>query len=175
MLEQRCCAEEIDLYFGDETRVSEEGYVPYGWQFKGKNISIASAGGKCINCFGMITRDNRFTYATTYETINADFVIEHLDTLSRHIRKHRVVVLDNASVHQNGSMQAMKAVWAKRKFFIFYLPPYSPHLNIIERLWKELKARWLEPKDYENQQQLFYATKLVLNAIGNQLSINFKK
>ncbi|WP_201546755.1 transposase [Psychrobacter lutiphocae] len=26
-----------------------------------------------------------------------------------------------------------------RTRLIFYLPPYSPHLNIIERLWKEVK------------------------------------
>ena len=32
----------------------------------------------------------------------------------------------------------------------FYLPPYSPHLDIIERLWKEIKARWLNEKDYQN-------------------------
>jgi len=69
----------------------------------------------------------------------------------------------------------MQKVWAKRELFIFYLPPYSPHLNIIERLWKEMKARWIQVKDYENDDQLFYATKLILNAIGNELCVNFKK
>jgi len=48
-------------------------------------------------------------------------------------------------------------------------------LNIIERLWKEIKARWIQVKDYEECDKLFYATKLVLNAIGNNLYINFKK
>ncbi len=72
-------------------------------------------------------------------------------------------------------MKLMQKVWAKRELFIFYLPPYSPHLNIIERLWKEMKARWIQVKDYENDDQLFYATKLILNAIGNELCVNFKK
>jgi len=175
LLEQRAGYGEIDLYYGDETQVSEDGYVPYGWQFKDERISIKSAKGKSINCFGMITRDNQFEYATTYETINSNFIIEQIDRFSYGIKKHTVIVLDNASIHQSKAMHMMQDVWAKRQLFIFYLPPYSPHLNIIERLWKEIKARWIQVKDYEECDKLFYATKLVLNAIGNALNINFKK
>ena len=175
LLEQRYNNEEIDLYYGDETQISEEGYVPYGWQFKDENISIKSANGQRINCFGMITRDNEFKYATTNETINSNFILEQIDKLSRLIKKHTVIVLDNAKVHQSKTIKAMQAIWAKRQLFIFYLPPYSPHLNIIERLWKEIKARWLQVNDYENKDKLFYAIKLILNAIGNDLRINFKK
>jgi transposase len=175
LLEQQCSKGEIDLYYGDETRVSEEGYIPYGWQFRDENIGILSSKGKHINCFGMITRDNAFVHATTYEMIDAAFITEQLDRLSYQIKKHTVVVLDNAKVHGAKNIQAMQKVWARRKLFIFYLPPYSPHLNLIERLWKEMKARWLKPKDYENDQQLFYSTKLILHAIGKELFVNFKK
>jgi transposase len=175
LLEQRSINGEIDLYYGDEVQISEEGYVPYGWQFKDENISIKSAKGKSINCFGIITRDNEFEYATTYETINSNFIIEQIDRFSYQLKKHTVIVLDNAKVHQSKAMKLMQKVWAKRELFIFYLPPYSPHLNIIERLWKEMKARWIQVKDYENDDQLFYATKLILNAVGNELRINFKK
>ncbi|WP_232335608.1 transposase, partial [Mucilaginibacter arboris] len=69
----------------------------------------------------------------------------------------------------------MQKMWAERGLFIFFLPPYSPHLNIIERLWKEIKARWLRPEDYLNEQQLFYSTNLLLAAIGKNLKINFSK
>ena len=41
--------------------------------------------------------------------------------------------------------------------------------------WKEMKARLIRVKDYDNDEQLFYATKLILNKIGNDLGINFKK
>lgn len=175
LLEQRSGQGEIELYYGDETQISEEGYVPYGWQFKDENISILSAKGKSINCFGMITTNHDFVATTTLEPINTSFIIEHLDRFSFQINKHTVVVLDNAPVHRSKSIQAMQKVWATRGLFIFYLPPYSPHLNIIERLWKELKARWLRPADYETSQQLFYSTQLILNAIGKNLFLNFKK
>jgi len=156
--------------------VSEAGYVPYGWQFRDENISIGAANGKKLNCFGMITRANEFVHQTTTQTITADFIIEQLDRFSFQLnQKHTVVVLDNARVHQSKRMHQMQQVWATRGLFIFYLPPYSPYLNIIERVWKELKARWLKPKDYDNDQQLFYSTKLILNAIGKDLFINFNK
>jgi hypothetical protein len=51
LLEQRAARQEIDVYFGDETQISEEGYVPYGWQFKDENVSIKSQKGAHINCF----------------------------------------------------------------------------------------------------------------------------
>ncbi len=63
----------------------------------------------------------------------------------------------------------------KKEIIYFSLPPYSPHLNIIERLWKEMKARWIQTKDYETHDQLCYATTLILNAIGKNQFLNFKQ
>lgn len=57
----------------------------------------------------------------------------------------------------------------------FYLPPYSPHLNIIERLWKELKARWIRPEDYLSADDLFYAVNNCLNQVGDKIKTNFKQ
>ena len=122
----------------------------------------------------MLTRRNQFSYQTTTHTITADFIIEHLDQFSLQLKKHTVVVLDNARVHQNKKLKQLQPIWAKRNLFIFFLPPYSPHLNIIERLWKELKTRWLRPEDYTNDQSLCYNTILILEAVGKDLSIHFK-
>lgn len=173
-MEQRSTRGEIDLWYGDETQVSEEGYVPYGWQFRGENIAIAAAKGERMNCFGLLARTGQFFHQTTQQTITSDFVIEQLDRLSFSIKKHTVIVLDNARVHQSKKMKEMQKVWARRKLFIFFLPPYCPHLNIIERLWREIKARWLRPEDYYDDQSLFYALNQILNAIGKTLFLNFK-
>lgn len=174
MLESRYEIGEIDILYGDEMQISEEGYVPYGWQFSDENVCVESAKGGHINCFGLLSRDNEFIYQTTEETITSDFIVEQLDKLSFKISKPTVVVLDNAKVHRAKKVQEMRTYWANRNLYIFFLPPYSPHLNIIERLWKELKARWISPKDYYNKEQLFYSLNLVCNAVGNSLVVNFK-
>ena len=56
-----------------------------------------------------------------------------------------------------------------------YLPPYSPQLNIAERLWKELKEGWIKPNDYIETDTLFYAVNRICANIGNILSIKFSK
>jgi len=100
-LEQRYSKREIDLFFGDAVQISEEGNVPYGWQFKDENISIKTAKGNKLNCFGMITRNNDFVFETTYEIIDSNFIIELINNFSKTIAKHTVIVLDNAKVHQS--------------------------------------------------------------------------
>lgn len=122
------------------------------------------------NCFALITRDNKISFTTNQEGITADSLIKELDKFSLSISKPTVVVMDNAKVHK--VKQAMEA-WQKRGLFLFYLPPYSPHLNIAERLWKELKARWLRPEDYLSSDQLFYVVNLALVAVGKSLFISF--
>lgn len=161
------------MFYGDESQVSPEGYVPYGWQFEEEQVCIESAKGKGLHCFALISRDNRVVYATRKESITADFMVEQLDRLSLTIMKPTVVVLDNARVHTATKVKEQLDNWQQRGLFLFYLPVYSPHLNIAERLWKELKARWLQPQDYLTTDSLFYAVKMALAAVGNHLFINF--
>ena len=175
LLEEQAQKGTIDLYYGDESRVCEQGYVPYGWQFKGEKVGVPSTHGQGINCFGLISRQNHLVFTTTEHTINADFVVEQLERFSLDLKKQTVVVLDNAKVHTSRKVKERLMYWQHRGLYIFYLPPYCPHLNIIERLWLELKSRWLKPQDYICAQSLFLATILALGAVGKEIFIQFSK
>lgn len=159
--------------YADESRVSEQGYVPYGWQFHDEQVAIEAGKGKGLNCFALLSRSNALIYKTTQKSITADFIIRQLDELSLKLHKPTVVVLDNASVHTAAKVKACLQGWNGRGLYLFYLPPYCPHLNITERLWRELKARWLRPKDYVTADTLFYAVTLALAAVGKDLCIHF--
>lgn len=175
LLEKRSENGEIDLFYGDESQVSEAGYVPYGWVFDDEVVEIPAQKGESINIFGLISRNNRLLFKTTPKNIDSEFVWQILDELSLKITKQTVVVLDNARVHTAHKIKERLEVWQKRGLYIFYLPPYPPHLNIIERLWKELKARWVAPTDYVSSENLFFAVWAALSAVGTQLGINFSK
>lgn len=173
LLEQQAELGSIDLYYGDTVCISEEGYVPYGWQFRDEKVVIPSTHGSWMNCFGILTRDCRFHFQTTQETMTSDFIVSFFDKLSFEINKLTVVVLDNASVNNSKKMKERMKYWQNRGLYICYLPPYNPHFNIIERLWKELKMRWLRPEDYKTADNLFLNTTLALSAIGKSLRIKF--
>ena len=60
-------------------------------------------------------------------------------------------------------------------FSLFFLPPYSPQLNIAETLWRILKGKWIRPQDYITSDMLFYTTNRALADIGKGGRINFSK
>lgn len=149
--------------------------MPYGWQFSDEDVAIEVAKGRSINCFALISRGNEIIYRTTEQNITADFVVEQLEQLSTKINKPTVIVLDNARIHTARKVKERCRDWQTRGLYIFYLPPYSPHLNIAERLWKELKSRWLKPDDYCSAENLFYTVNLALATVGKELFINFSE
>jgi hypothetical protein len=173
VLEKQAENQEIDIFYGDESGVSEQGYSPYGWQFKDEKVSIPASNGQQINCFGLLSRQNELHFTTTTEPINSIFLITFLDEFVLKLTKLTVIVLDNAKIHRSKAFKLRCDYWQKRGLFIVYLPPYSPHLNIIEKFWHELKQRWLKPEDYMSFETLTYAVQLALMAVGSELKIDF--
>jgi transposase len=166
----------IDLYYGDETGVSTEGYCPYGWQGKEEKVSVAALpiSRQRLNCFGCISRSNKLYYSTSKEAINGNFIVEQLEAFSTQISRPTCLVLDNARIHKTKEIQKRYKTWQSSGLYIFYLPPYSPHLNIAETLWRVMKGRWLEVKDYLSADTLFEATQKCLAEVGTKRSINYR-
>lgn len=96
-----------------------------------------------------------------------------LDEFVLKLNRLTVIVLDNARIHKSKAFMGRCDYWQRRGLFIVYLPPYSPHLNIIEKFWHELKQRWLKPEDYKSFETLSYAVQLALMAVGSELNISF--
>jgi len=65
------------------------------------------------------------------------------DKLNKHDIKNKMIkeetiylILDNYSVHKS---KFIKKVAKILNIQLIYLPPYSPHLNPIEQLWRKMK------------------------------------
>ena len=94
-------------------------------------------------------------HATTHQlvtVINEDYVnAETVVTLLRQMAPHFAdlpitIVLDNARYqHCRLVMEEAAALGME----LLFLPPYSPNLNLIERLWKFVKKECLYSKYYE--------------------------
>jgi transposase len=164
---------QTELYYDDESHTCTEGYVPYGWQFEGENVYVPSQRVGRLNIFGMITRSNRYEGFTTTERMTAGKIVAFLDEFSFRIHKKTFIVLDNATVHRNRWIKQLRPIWENRGLYIFFLPPYSPHLNIAETLWRILKGKWIRPKDYASTDNLFYNTNRALADVGHNLFIQY--
>ena len=72
--------------------------------------------------------------------VNADVFEAFVEqVLTPQLRAGDVVVMDNLSSHKRGRTRALiEAAGATLRF----LPPYSPDLNPIEKMWSKVKA-WL--------------------------------
>lgn len=166
----------IDLYYGDESRVCLEPCAPYGWQFEDEEVWMPSGKGPSLNCFALLSRDNRCIFETTPGYIDAAWVATQLEKVcwkTWEARRISVVILDNAPVHTGVEMKKRLREWEARGLFVFFLPPYSPHLNIAETLWRKLKYEWLAPQDYFDPGNLFYQVTLALAAVGTSHFIHF--
>ena len=163
----------IDVFYADESRIALEPCVPYAWQFPGENVFMPSTQGQGLNCFALLSRANECHFETTTKNIDGAFIVEQLEKLSFELKRLTVVVLDNAPAHVAKRVHERRGFWHERGLFLFFLPPYSPHLNITEVLWRKLKYQWLRPQDYLETDALFYQVRQALAAVGTLLKIHF--
>jgi len=74
-----------------------------------------------------------------------------------------VVLLDNARYHHGKLHKDWRALHSKQ-FQLDYLPPYSPELNPIERVWKLTRRKCLHNVHFEKLSE-------VTDAVENQFAI----
>jgi transposase len=59
-----------------------------------------------------------------------------------------VIALDNANVHRAHDVRDARPDLWRRAIFLYYLPPYSPELNDIERLFRTVKHHELPERTH---------------------------
>jgi transposase len=164
---------EIDLRYVDETGFSLEPYIPYAWQEKGEQITVNSQTSKRLNVFGILNRQQELEVYLFENTINSNVVIACIDKFSETIKMETVLVIDNASIHTSNAFLEKQAEWKVKGLTIFFLPTYSPELNIIEILWRFIKYQWLEIDAYKSWTSLVNAVENILIKFGSEYIINF--
>jgi transposase len=91
--------------------------------------------------------ENFYLYGAVEPTTGESFFLElpHLNTVNFQIFldefAHHYQASLNIVLMDNGSCHKAKALVLPDHVVCVFLPPYSPELNPIERLWQDLKAR----------------------------------
>ena len=66
--------------------------------------------------------------------------------LKNAVQKPLTVILDNALIHKAKSLEPIVKYLKTQGVTLYFLPPYSPELNRIERFWQAMKFTWMAPK-----------------------------
>lgn len=89
--------------------------------------------------------------------------------LAPSLRPGQIVVMDNLAAHKvAGVGEAIEAAGCA----LWYLPPYSPDLNPIEKLWSKVKS-WLRRVGETTIDGLISAIADALQAVGEQECSNY--
>jgi hypothetical protein len=163
----------LDLYFGDESHFGLTPNVPYAWQTKENPILLPAAKGKFLNVIGLMTRKNKLFFEVLETTYNTDKVISYMDNFVAQTVKKTVVILDNSPIHKSKKFMAKIEEWKEKDVLIFFLPPYSPELNLIEILWRRIKYQWIPFDAYICFQNLKERLSYVLSNFGKKYDIIF--
>jgi transposase len=81
--------------------------------------------------------------------------------------------MDNASIHTSEEFEEYLPQWRKKGLIIKYLTPYSPELNLIEILWRNIKYTWLPFSAYQCLTALGDALENILKNFGSKYQITF--
>jgi transposase len=172
-LKQREANGEIEIRYVDESGFCLIPYVPYAWPSKDNKISLKSRQSKRLNIVGFMSKKNELEAYTFEDSINSDVIISCIDKFCETVTKKTYLVLDNSSIHQNNLFWNKENEWKEKEVEIFFLPSYSPHLNLIEILWRFIKYEWLESTAYESFSTLVHAVEKIIINFGTEYTINF--
>jgi transposase len=112
---------------------------------------------KSISYFGAVRiRDGRLVTSKPEGRFDAQTCwafLRKLRRASRRTGRRVIVIIDNAKYHH----AILHAEWRRRQepgFSLLFLPPYSPQLNPIERVWKLLRKLWLHNRHFPTLDEL---------------------
>jgi len=152
------------LFFMDAAHFVLMPFVGILWCFKRIFIK-AGSGRNRINVLGALNFVNRkMETIVNTDYINADTIAEMLKKLARKFpNKPIYLVLDNARYQH---CNYIKDLASSLNIELVFLPPYSPNLNLIERVWRYIKKDVLGTRYYECAQKFHQAIKQALTDIN---------
>ena len=126
----------------DECHLHTHPHQAKVWQRRGARQSVPAAGvDQRVTVFGALDyRTGQLVTEIAERASSATFqaFIASLVPLWPH--DHLVLVMDNASYHKAAALRHW-AMTQTPEVTLLWLPTYSPHLNLIERVWRFVKQR----------------------------------
>jgi len=133
------------IYFGDAAHFKHNAEAGYAWSLVGAPHLIPSNSGRQrYNVLGAYSPQcHQFVGLLTHDNITQDKLCELLSALRSNHPAHAKIylILDNARYNYTNQVRDQAQL---SQIILDFLPPYSPNLNPIERLWKFVRKYFLK-------------------------------
>jgi len=171
------------ILFIDAMHPTQATKVSCGWIKKGTDKSIETTGSRTrLNLIGAIDLNNLTdAHVRRYEKVNSETIQEFFTELRQNNSTNQRIhlILDGAGYHR---AQTVKDKAEELNIKLHYLPPYSPNLNPIERLWKVMNEHvrnnvyFSTAKEFREAIDNFFITTLPVLAktLGDRINDNFQ-
>lgn len=131
------------MFFVDASHFVYGAFLGYVWCVVRLFVPTGS-GRKRLNVLGAVNyKSGQMFTVINQSTIGKHQVCQLLRQIHSATRKPVTLVLDNASYHR---AYLVRDLAASLNIELLFLPPYSPNLNLIERVWKLVKKRALSAR-----------------------------
>lgn len=166
-LAELCQQPDVDIWFADESGFEGDPRPRRRWDKRGRKTRSTKNGDHLrMNVMGMVCpRTGEFFAIETSHSDSETFqaFLQEADKSIKRQRPRNILILDNASWHKRKAIH-----WHGWK--PAYLPPYSPDLNPIERIWLIMKARWFNNYTCRSVDQLIdRLDQAIMEVINNPL------
>ncbi|WP_375327484.1 IS630 family transposase [Candidatus Tisiphia endosymbiont of Nemotelus uliginosus] len=132
----------VPIYFFDETRFGPNTKHGLGWFEKGSRTPVPTKlGFKSFYLYSATNHRDGDSFSLIIPNVDKACMQVFLNEFAKHITTKVILVMDGAGWHKGLTVPA--------NIEIMYLPPYSPELNPVERLWQHLKDLVLKNKVYD--------------------------
>jgi transposase len=149
----------LRLYYLDECGFSPSLPTGYSWCLpkQRKRVKYEYPQGRRVNA--LATYEPRAPIPTLdavpfERTLTSDDLLSYLRDRLPAADVPRVVVLDNAGIHTSRVVKAARPGLARLGIFLYYLPPYSPELNRIEPVFKQVKHHDMPTRSFTTRADL---------------------
>lgn len=170
------------IYYADGVHPTHNSRSAYAWIEKGERLEQQTVSGRDrVNINGLLNaHDVTDVIAHDCDCINAQSTKElYQEALERHPHAAAIYIIsDNARYYHNKELREWTEGTRIKQIF---LPPYSPNLNLIERLWKFLRKKVINTGFYRTKEMFRKAIKDFFTNIGRYkeeleslLTLNFR-
>ena len=156
---------ERHVFFADASHFVYGAFLGYLWCAVRQFIPTGS-GRQRLNVLGAISYHSaKMITVINQGSIGADQVCQLLRQIKRRCRKPVTVVLDNASYQR---AKVVRELAEELDIELLFLPPYSPNLNLIERVWKLVKKLALNARSLKDFDAFAQAITLTVDNLETE-------